>query len=94
MSFKEALADSVSADLKLLAYESETENSLKSALFNNKNAKNISLFIGPEGGFSDEEVSLAKADGFKTITLGPRILRTETAPIACVSAIMYELGDW
>lgn len=51
------------------------------------------IFIGSEGGFSDEEAALAEAAGARTASLGPRILRTETAPIAALSAIFYEKGD-
>lgn len=50
------------------------------------------LFIGPEGGFSEEEASLAGSLGARIASLGPRILRTETAPIAALSAIFYEKG--
>jgi 16S rRNA (uracil1498-N3)-methyltransferase len=53
----------------------------------------ISLFIGPEGGFSFEEVTLAQRYGIVTITLGPRILRAETAGLVAAASILYELGD-
>ena len=53
----------------------------------------IFLFIGPEGGFSEEEDALAESLGAKIASLGPRILRTETAPIAALSAIFYQKGD-
>ncbi len=94
LSFKEAIEETSKSELKLLPYECETKNGLKSALQKNKGAKSISVFIGPEGGFDEAEITLAKANGFEIVTLGPRILRTETAPLACISAIMYELGDW
>lgn len=51
------------------------------------------LFIGPEGGFTPEEVQLAQTAGAKPATLGPRILRTETAPIAALAAIMLTTGN-
>lgn len=51
------------------------------------------LFIGPEGGFSDEEAALAEGFGARIASLGPRILRTETAPIAALAAVFYEKGD-
>lgn len=54
----------------------------------------INIFIGPEGGFSDEEAELAGEMGAKKASLGKRILRTETAPIAVTAAIMYERGEW
>lgn len=53
----------------------------------------IFLFIGPEGGFSEEEAAMAEGLGARIASLGPRILRTETAPIAALSAIFYEKGD-
>ena len=53
----------------------------------------ISLFIGPEGGFSANEVAAARRYDLVPVTLGPRILRAETAGLAAVAAILYELGD-
>ncbi len=52
------------------------------------------LFVGPEGGFATEEAALAESLGAKLLTLGPRILRTETAPLAALSAILYEKGEF
>lgn len=52
------------------------------------------LFIGPEGGFSPEEAALAEELGARPLTLGRRILRTETAPLAALSAIFYQRGEW
>lgn len=49
--------------------------------------------VGPEGGFAEEEVKLAKEKGFIFVKLGQRILRTETAAIAMVGILQYELGD-
>ncbi len=94
MSFREAIEDSTPADLKLLPYESESHNSLKAILQGSREAVSVSIFIGPEGGFDESEITLARENGFAIVTLGPRIMRTETAPIACISAVMYELGDW
>ena len=51
------------------------------------------VFVGPEGGFAPEEAALAQSLGAKLLTLGPRILRTETAPLAALAAILYERGD-
>ncbi len=53
----------------------------------------VGLLIGPEGGFTQEEVELAKRYGVHTLTLGTRILRAETAGLAAAAAILYELGD-
>jgi len=53
----------------------------------------INLFIGPEGGFTEDEIAVAKRYGLLPITLGPRILRAETAGIVAAAAVLYELGD-
>ena len=53
----------------------------------------VALLIGPEGGFTEAEVDLAKRGQFKPIRIGPRILRTETAALTALSVIQYELGD-
>lgn len=50
--------------------------------------KSVSIYIGPEGGFEEKEVELIKASGGKIASLGPRILRTQTAPVAALTAIM------
>jgi len=57
------------------------------------NPFSINLFIGPEGGFTFDEVTLAQHYGIASITLGPRILRAETAGLVAAAAILYELGD-
>lgn len=53
----------------------------------------INLFIGPEGGFTADEVDLARSYGIHPVTLGPRILRAETAGLVAAAVILYELGD-
>ena len=81
-------------DIVLLAYENEDEFSLKKALEPLKNKENlkIGIIIGPEGGIDIKEVEQMEKAGAKTITLGKRILRTETVALAMTSIIMYELG--
>ena len=84
-------------DIVLLAYENEQTNTLKDELLKIKNKIsnkiNIGIIIGPEGGIDKEEVELLKNSGAKVITLGKRILRTETVALAMTSVIMYELED-
>ena len=53
----------------------------------------VFLVVGPEGGFAPEEAALARELGAELLSLGPRILRTETAPLAALAAIMYERGE-
>lgn len=57
-----------------------------------KDTLEVSLFVGPEGGFSDEEVELAEAEGAVLFGMGPRVLRAETAAIAAAALVQYELG--
>ncbi len=92
VSFKEAVKMAAEADLALIPYEEETEVSLKSAL-RGKTPKTVSVMIGPEGGFDESEIKLAKDAGLQSVTLGKRILRTETAPLTVASIILYELGE-
>ncbi len=77
-------------DLVILAYENEENITIKTVLKENKNAKNIAVIVGPEGGLSADEVLMLKDEGAKVVSLGNRILRTETAPIAALSMILYE----
>ncbi len=81
-------------DLVLLAYENEENNTLKNEIerINKKDAL-IAIIIGPEGGLDQTEVDILKQNGAKVVTLGNRILRTETVAMAVASIIMYELGD-
>ncbi len=102
ISYKAALKLAERSDLKLIPYEEETEGSLRGSLdffsrrFEDRSnivKPEIALIIGPEGGFAPEEIENALKAGFNSITLGPRILRTETAGVAVISIIMYEIGD-
>lgn len=83
-------------DMVLVAYENEHINFLKNVLRTEKTKNriiNIALIIGPEGGFDDSEIKMFKEANVNIVSLGNRILRTETAPIVLSSIIMYELGD-
>lgn len=92
ISFKAAVEEAARADVAIIPYEEEREVSLKKALLG-KSPKTISVMIGPEGGFDKEEIKLAQEKGITSVTLGKRILRTETAPLVVASAILYELGE-
>ena len=80
-------------DLLLLAYEEEKETSLASVLRSVKGVKTVGILIGPEGGFAPEEVEKLKTAGAKSVTLGKRILRTETAGHTVLTAVLYEFGE-
>ena len=77
-------------DLVIVAYENEENITLKTALRESAKIKNIAVVVGPEGGFSLEEVDKLRENGAKIVSLGNRILRTETAPIALLSMLVYE----
>lgn len=59
-----------------------------------KDQKDVTVLIGPEGGLSQQEIERSLQAGFTSVSLGPRILRTETAPIASISVIQARIGDW
>lgn len=83
-------------DIVLLAYEKEEKLTLKKALSKlDKTKENkVAVLIGPEGGFDDIEIEQAKQNSLvNSVTLGKRILRTETAPLVISSNILYELED-
>ena len=80
-------------DLVLFPYENEEGQTIKDVLrlHSDKDIKSLAVIIGPEGGFSDDEASRIVEAGGKSVSLGKTVLRTETAGIAAVSMIMYEL---
>jgi len=80
------------SDLNLIFYENEKSLKIKN-LKNNKNINSVSILIGPEGGFSENEVRLAENNDFKSIGVGPRILRSETASIAAITLLQHHFGD-
>lgn len=87
------------ADLKCIAYENAdtTADSLGKVLCQHLHIRSVLVMIGPEGGFSGEEIAEAKAHGFICVSLGKRILRAETAAISAVSMLTYHyelLGEW
>ncbi len=95
ITFREAIARMKEMELALMPYEvlgHQGECSLKGIL-QEKHYSEIGILIGPEGGFSDEEASLAQENGIRLVGLGKRILRTETVASAMTAMIMYELGE-
>lgn len=75
------------------AAQGEALPGLKHELRSLSSPSAVALFVGPEGGFSREEVLAATAQGARRVSLGPRILRTETAAVAGTTMVMYELAD-
>ena len=90
----DAIEQSRNFDLALIAWVAEKQESLKSILQQHPDAKTIALFIGPEGGFTEEEVENGRNAGIIPFTLGNRILRTETAALAATTIILHESGEF
>jgi len=91
--FSEALGYGEESALKILLWEKGSENPLRDVLRSQGNCEKVVLMVGPEGGFESVEVRRAQEKGFIPITLGRRIMRTETAAIVLVGIVQYELGD-
>ena len=92
MTFQEALAFSEALDIRLIPYElADGMDGTRKILDGIRPGQSVGIFIGPEGGFEKEEVGRAVEAGAMPITLGKRILRTETAGIAVLSILMYRL---
>ncbi len=92
VDFAAAIA-SMSADaLNIMPYECERDLTLKKAV-RGTDKNEINIIIGPEGGFDETEAETARENGLVTVTLGARILRTETASPAVCAAIMYETDN-
>lgn len=90
VSFVQALDRAKEMDMVLIPYEEAENMSITREVFSEiKPGMKIGIFIGPEGGFAESEVEEAKKIGARAITLGRRILRTETAGMATMSVLMY-----
>ena len=104
VSFKVALADSTTSDLVLMPWEGERNLSLKAvlsaeaprlqALMASGRRPTVSILIGPEGGFAPDEVARADQAGLHLVTIGRRILRTETAAPAVLAMLGYQFDDF
>jgi 16S rRNA (uracil1498-N3)-methyltransferase len=95
IEFDNLLEELKKVDLIVVPYENEENYGIKKLVQNieKKHINKVAIIIGPEGGFEESEIIELKDIGANIVTLGPRILRTETAGFTCLSLIMYELGD-
>ncbi len=92
LSFKEAVAYAKDMKVKVIPYElAEGIEKTREIIDGLQPGQEIAIFIGPEGGFEESEISIALENGITPITLGKRILRTETAGVTVLSWIMYQL---
>lgn len=90
LKFKEAVAEAKGLDGAIIPYEKEQETGIRQFV-QGFQGESIGVFIGPEGGFAEEEIALAQENGITPITLGKRILRTETAGMTTAAILLYEL---
>lgn len=79
--------------LKVILWEEEGVKDLKTLLMASSSARKFVGVVGPEGGFTQQEIEVAKGAYFISVSLGHRILRSETAAITMVAIVQYELGD-
>lgn len=79
--------------LGMIPWEEEHRHGIKQILKSHKHVKNILLWVGPEGGLDPVEVAMVTRAGGLSVSLGPRILRSETAGLVVVTMVLYELGD-
>ena len=99
IDFNEVLEEINTLDLLLVPYENADNFGIKTLINklrkenNIDNIKNIGILVGPEGGFEEDEIERLKDKGAYIVTLGKRILRTETAGFVATSLIQYELSD-
>ena len=94
LTFRQALEKAKELDMLLLPYEcAEGMEYTRKVVSGISNGSSVGIFIGPEGGFDGDELELAKEAGCSIITLGKRILRTETAGMMLMSVIMYNMEE-
>jgi 16S rRNA (uracil1498-N3)-methyltransferase len=94
LSFKELIKNPPSeGTLRVLLWEDERKADIKDLLRSREPLPHIVAVVGPEGGFTLREISLAREGGFHIVSLGKRVLRSETAAISLISIIQYEWGD-
>ena len=93
LCFADAVCRAARDAMPLFFYEGEQETRLRDVLLQ-KAFQSVSVLVGPEGGFDAEEYQLAVQAGMKSVSLGSRILRCETAPLAAIAAVMFHSGNF
>ncbi|HKP86242.1 MAG TPA: 16S rRNA (uracil(1498)-N(3))-methyltransferase [Blastocatellia bacterium] len=93
VTFKDFLESQGGGSSVLLVFSERGGDSITKALAGSVDKKRVAAMVGPEGGWGDDELKLAADCGARAVTLGPRILRTETAAIVAIALIQHALGD-
>lgn len=94
MLLADTLAESAGCDRRLMAWEEASRSRTLQNALTGEPISTIAVFIGPEGGFTPQEAATAQSAGVRLVSLGPRILRAETAGLAVCAAAMFALGQW
>ncbi|MGE5305331.1 MAG: 16S rRNA (uracil(1498)-N(3))-methyltransferase [Alphaproteobacteria bacterium] len=92
--YHELIGERGAAELKLFFWEREAEQTLTQVRDRQARLRSVFLVIGPEGGFTVDEAEMARARGYTTVHLGPRVLRAETAALTALSLVQYLWGDF
>ncbi len=92
-TFQEMLVWAKTADVKIIFWEN-ADGDLGRIGGKSANIQSVFAVLGPEGGFTDEEISQAAGEGFLAIRMGPRVMRAETAAVAACSLLQYRFGDF
>ena len=87
------MINSLEKDVKYILFWEEEKNLKLRDLLNITTEKRLALIIGPEGGFDEKEVRLLKEKGIISVSLGEKILRTETAALVASACVMYHFGE-
>jgi 16S rRNA (uracil1498-N3)-methyltransferase len=93
MTLREFCVRYGSAPVKLICWEEERRRGMRQVLEGVTGQSPIVIVIGPEGGLTVHEVEMARTEGFTTVSLGPHLLRTETAAIVLTGIVRYSLGE-
>jgi 16S rRNA (uracil1498-N3)-methyltransferase len=93
-SVEEFCSQYVNHEIKLIFQEDENSLRFSELERGNGSIEKVALLVGPEGGWTDSEIKTAMEYGFQAVSLGPRILRAETAPIAVLSIVQFFWGDF
>lgn len=92
INFKQSVLEAKKLDNAVIPYECENKMNMKDFI-NKFNGESVGIIIGPEGGFSESEINFAKENNIPSVTLGKRILRTETAGLVTSVILLYELEN-